>query len=215
MKTRSVIHLALWLSLPMVAPARADETNQVGRAEAPATVRVLDNQQKLGPGDRVTYRVLEDQDEPKSLVVTDSGHLDVPYYGLVPAAGKSSRELATEIKAMLEVQLYREATVILAIEIADRTRVAGKVFVTGQVRNPGGYEIPAGENFTISKAILSAGGFSDFSDKRGVKLVRSGPDGKQLFVVNVQDIWKKGELEKDLEVKPDDLIVVPARLLNY
>lgn len=215
MKTRFLFHLALCLSFPMVAPVRAEETNKVGRSDAPATAQVLDNQQKLGPGDRVTYRVLEDQDEPKSLVVTDSGHLDVPYYGLVPAAGKSSRELAGEIKALLEEQLYHEATVVLAIELADRTRVAGKVYVTGQVRSPGGYEIPAGESFTVSKAILSAGGFSDFSDKRAVKLVRNGPDGKKLLVVNVQDIWKKGELEKDLEVKPDDLIVVPARLLNY
>src|SRR4026207_743160 len=32
----------------------------------------LDNKQKLGPGDRIAYRVIEDQDEPRELLVTDS-----------------------------------------------------------------------------------------------------------------------------------------------
>jgi polysaccharide export outer membrane protein len=83
------------------------------------------------------------------------------------------------------------------------------------VRNSGGYEIPAGENFTVGKAILSAGGFSDFSDKKNVRLVRKTADGEKTFVVNVFDVWKKGDLQKDLVVQADDLIVVPARLVNY
>jgi protein involved in polysaccharide export with SLBB domain len=149
------------------------------------------------------------------LTVTDSGDLEVPYHGLVHAAGKTSRQLAHEIKTLLERQLYYQATVIIAVELVNKTRVTGKAYVTGQVRNPGGYEIPAGENFTISKAILNAGGFSDFSDKKNVKLIRKTGNGKATFIVNVHDIWEKGNLDKDLVVQPDDLIVVPARLVNY
>src|SRR5438876_11465940 len=191
----------------------ADATNTTARVwQTPA---VLDDRQKLGPGDRVTYRVIEDQDDPRSLTITDSGDLEVPYLGLVHAAGKTSLQLAKEVKGLLEKQLYYQATVIIAIEVVNKTRVSGKVYVTGQVRNAGGYEIPAGENFTVSKAILSAGGFSDFSDKRKVRLVRKTANGKQTFVINILAIWEKGNLDKDLVVQPDDLIVVPARLVNY
>jgi polysaccharide biosynthesis/export protein len=193
----------------------AAETNNPDLPPAIQTTTDLDNLHKLGPGDKVTYRVIEDKDEPRSLTVTDSGELDVPYYGLVRASGKTSRQVAREIKALLEKQLYYQATVIVAVEVVNKTRVAGKVYVTGQVRNTGGYEIPAGENFTVTQAIIRAGGFSDFSDKKNVRLVRKTAEGKKSFVINVVEIWEKGRLEKDITVQQDDLIVVPARLVNY
>ena len=176
---------------------------------------VLDDNQKLGPGDHVLYRVIEDQDEPRSLTVTDSGDLEVPYMGLVHAAGKTSLQLAKEVKAQLEQKLYYQATVIIAVELVNKLRVTGKVYVTGQVRNKGGYEIPANETLTVSKAILNAGGFSDFSDKKHVRLIRKTPEGERTFVVNVLDVWERSKLGEDLVIRPGDMIVVPARLLNY
>ena len=153
--------------------------------------------------------------DPRSLTITDSGDLEVPYFGLVHAAGKTSLQLARDVKAALEKKLYYQASVIIAVELVNKTRVTGKVYVTGQVRNKGGYEIPAGETFTVSKAILTAGGFSDFSDKKNVHLTRKTAQGKKTFTVNVLNVWEKGKLEEDLVVQPDDTIVVPARLLNY
>src|SRR6266481_6027331 len=97
----------------------AAEPNHLVLPEPAKAMDFLDNHQKLGPGDHVTYRVIEDQDEPRSLTVTDSGDLEVPYYGLVHAAGKTSLQLAREIKALLERQLYYQATVIIAIEVVN------------------------------------------------------------------------------------------------
>ena len=215
MKTPFITLLSICIAVRFVSAADNRETNNVIQPDSATPMAALDDRQKLGPGDRVTYRVIEDQDEPRSLTITDSGELDVPYYGLVQAAGKTSRQLAQDIKGLLEQKLYYRATVILAVELANRTRTSGKVYVTGQVRNKGGFDIPAGEGLTVSKAILSAGGFSDFSDKRNVKLIRKTAEGTKTFEVNVQEIWAKGSLEKDLVVQPNDLIVVPARLMNY
>ena len=196
-------------------PAMAGATNQLAPLDTVKVMELLDDHQKLGPGDRITYRVIEDQDEPRSLTVTDSGDVEVPYLGLVHAIGKTSLQLAKEIKALLEQKLYYQATVIIAVELVNKTRVTGKVYVTGQVRNRGGYEIPAGENLTVSKAILNAGGFSDFSDKKHVRLLRKTPEGERTYIVNVLDVWDKSKLDEDLLVQPDDTIVVPARLVNY
>lgn len=177
---------------------------------------VVAQEQRLGLGDKVSYRVIEDQEEPKSLTITDSGHLEVPYLGPVHAIGKTTQQLATDVKALLEKDLYYRATVVIGLELVNKTRVTGKVYVTGQVRNKGAFEMPAGETMTVGKAIVQAGGFSDFSDKKNVKLVRKSGDGKtQTFVINVVEVWEKGRLEKDMVVQPDDLIVVPARLVNY
>jgi len=215
MKMRFIMLIAVCFAARLGSAAETTETNRPVLADAVKSMAVLDDHQKLGPGDRVTYRVIEDQDDPRSLTITDSGDLEVPYLGLVHAAGKTSLQLAKEVKGLLEKQLYYQATVIIAVEIVNKTRVTGKVYVTGQVRNRGGFEIPGGETLTVSKAILNAGGFSDFSDKKNVRLIRKTANGKQTFIINVLDIWEKGNLDKDLVVQPDDLIVVPARLVNY
>ena len=215
MNSRFLILLCLCSTLRLAGAAETTVTNLVARPADATSMAALNDRQKLGPGDRVTYRVIEDQDEPRSLTITDSGELEVPYYGLVQAAGKTSRELAQEIKTLLEQKLYHRATVILAVELVNRTRTSGKVYVTGQVRNKGGFDIPAGEALTVSKAILIAGGFSDFSDKRNVKLIRKTAGATKTYEINVRDIWEKGKLEKDMLVQPNDLIVVPARLVNY
>jgi polysaccharide export outer membrane protein len=204
--------VALMIQCPQTSAA---DTNDLAWRLPVQTMDQLDDHQKIGPGDRLTYRVIEDQDEPRALSVADSGDLEVPYYGLVHATGKTSLELAKEVKGLLEQRLYYKATVIIAVEIVNKTRVNGKVYVTGQVKNRGGYDIPAAEEFTVSKAILSAGGFSDFSDKKNVRLIRKTATGKKTFVVNMVDVWEKGKLEKDLAVQADDLIVVPSRMINY
>ena len=104
---------------------------------------------------------------------------------------------------------------MISAEVINKTRVMGKVYVTGQVRNSGGFDIPAGDNLTVSRAILNAGGFSDFSDKRNVRLVRKTGSGKETRTVNVQEIWEKGRLDQDIVVQPGDLIVVPERLVKW
>ena len=127
MKMRFIMLIAVCFAARLGSAAEPTETNRPVLADAVKSMAVLDDQQKLGPGDRVTYRVVEDQDEPRSLTITDSGELEVPYYGLVQAAGKTSRQLAQEIKTLLERKLYYEATVIIAVELVNRTRSTGKV----------------------------------------------------------------------------------------
>jgi polysaccharide export outer membrane protein len=222
MSFRFYFRIGLCVAMQICA-ARAAETNSPAvAATSPAflkeTVRSmdsLDNKQKLGPGDHIAYRVIEDQDEPRELLITDSGDLEVPYLGLIHASGKTSLELAQQIKEALEKKLYYKATVMISAQVINKARVAGKVYVTGQVRNSGGYDLSAGEMMTVSRAILHAGGFSDFSDKRNVRLIRATQAGRETRTINVQEIWEKGAVDKDIPVRPGDLIVVPERLVKW
>ncbi len=178
------------------------------------SIESLDDKQKLGIGDRVSFRVIEDKEEAKGLIVTDSGEIDVPYLGRVKAADKTCQALAKEIKAALEKDLYYRATVILAIDQLNKKR--GSVYLVGQVRTSGAVEIPSDEVFTVSKAILRAGGFGDFADKKHVKVTRKteGKDNR-IMVVDLTEILERGQTEKDLTLEPGDLIYVPSRLLNF
>ena len=183
-----------------------------------ALMESLDDTKKLGPGDKITYRVLEDQDETAPLVVSDAGDVDVPYLGLVQAAKKSCKQLALTIKERLEKSTYRRATVIVSLQEINRKRILGKVYVVGQVRQSGPQEIPDDEVFTVSKVILKAGGFSDFADKHKVRLIHGGARNESATnttIINIAEIWEKGKTGNDVPVEADDLVYVPKRSVNF
>lgn len=174
---------------------------------------VPDDKYKLRPGDKVSYQVIEDREDPKVLVVADNGELDIPYLGRVTAAGKTCKQLCEEVKAQLEQELYYRATVIIALESANKW--LGRVYVWGQVRNQGALDMLVQENLTAGKAILRAGGFSDFANKKKVKVIRANaPPGQKIVELNMVEILEQGKTEKDITLEPDDIVVVPSRLIN-
>ena len=172
---------------------------------------VLDDKTRLGSNDYVSFRVVEDRDEESQhLRVNDNGELEVPYIGLVPASGKTCRELAYNIKAALEKEYYYHATVILAVDrVSEKSR--GRVYVYGSVKGQGPQELPPDETYTVSKAIIRAGGFGDFANKRKVKVTRKNG---QDFTVDLKRVIEEGRTDEDLALQPDDQIYVPQRLIN-
>ena len=111
------------------------------------------------------------------------------------------------------------ATVIIGLDVmAPKGTVSrGKIYLMGQVRAQGPMEIPADEEFTISKAILRGGGFGEYANKRKVKLIR--PTAKkgvtETKIIDLVEILEKGKTANDIVVQPEDLIIVPERGINF
>ena len=191
-------------------------TNTTGTSPVSLSGYVPDDKYKLRVGDKISLQILEDRDLPKGLLVADSGELDVPYVGRVSASDKTCKQLAEELKARLEKEYYHRATVIIALDVANK--LLGRIYVWGQVRNQGPIDVTVNENLTAGKAILRAGGFGDFANKKRVKVVRGGGGeggAKESFELNMVDILEKGKTERDVVLQPDDFIIVPSRLINF
>src|SRR5437870_3374399 len=217
--------LAAFLALPKPGRAQDSSSPPPSISKSPSTdlpsttstvmrtnsMTVLDDKKKLGSNDYVSFRVVEDRDnESQRLRVNDNGELEVPYVGLVPAQGKSCKELAYTIKGLLEREYYYHATVILAVDrVSEKSR--GRIYVYGSVKTQGPQEVPAEESYTVSKAVIRAGGFGDFANKRKVKLTRK--NGEE-FVVDLKRVIEEGHTDEDLVLGPDDQIYVPQRLIN-
>lgn len=202
--------------LNVAVPTPGVRTNGNALNHAAPKSYVADDQYKLRAGDRVSLQILEDREPAKSLIVTDSGELDVPYLGRLPAADKTCKELAAELKQQLEKEYYYRATVILGLDAANK--FLGRIYVWGQVRTQGPIDLAVGENLTAGKAVLRAGGFAEFANKKKVKVIRNvtaAPEGKQVFELNMADILEGGATEHDVLLRPDDLIIVPSRLINF
>jgi protein involved in polysaccharide export with SLBB domain len=191
-------------------------STNVSSAGMTNSMDALDDKHTLAIGDVLSFRIVEDEEEPRPLVVTDSGDLEVPYLGRFPAENRTCKQLARELKAALEKEYYYQATVIVAVNSMARSR--GKVYLVGPVRMPGPQELPSDEVLTLSKAILRAGGFTDFADKHNVKITRqesAGKSDKVTLVVDVGQIFDKGKTEKDVALKPGDLIYIPERMVRF
>ena len=212
------------------APLAASEaTVAPGTNVAPADAAVvssgyvIDDKHKLIPGDKISFQILEDRllkgpkgepkGDPRSLMVTDSSELDIPYIGRVSVADKTCKQLCEELKALLEREYYYRASVIIGLDQV--SKVLGKVYVLGPVRTQGPIDIPANETFTAGKAILRAGGFGDFADKKEVKVIRKTPTGNITYKLNMVEILEKGKTEGDMTLEPEDFVIVPQRAITF
>jgi polysaccharide export outer membrane protein len=196
----------------------APTTLSVTNLQAPASLSgyVPDDKYKLRKGDRISFQIMEDGDAPRLLIVTDSGELSFPYVGLLKVEDKSCKQMADELKVQLEKEYYYRATPVLALESANR--LLGRIYLSGAVRSLGPMDLMVNENLTVGKAILRAGGFAEFANKKKVKLMRgSGSDAttRQSFELNMDLILEEGRADKDMTVQPEDFIFVPSKLINF
>jgi polysaccharide export outer membrane protein len=79
-------------------------------------------------------------------------------------------------------------------------------FVDGEVKSPNRY--PYAGKTTVLKAIASAGDFTDFAQKKKVRLTRT--DGTSLIINCIKAL---SDPTLDVEVYPNDKIHVPRRIL--
>ena len=134
--------------------------------------------------------------QPHQEPIKEDSTITLPYIGAVVAAGKTAGQLQNEIHDLYVPKYYVRLTV---------TVIPGDLiyFVRGEVKAPG-REIYVGET-TVTKAITSAGDFTDFASHT-VWLIRANG---QRIKVKVDKALE--DSSKDPQVYPGDQIVVPRR----
>jgi protein involved in polysaccharide export with SLBB domain len=152
-------------------------------------------------GDTVTITLsggpVGEDPAPITESVKDDGTITMPDIGKVQAVGQTAGQLQDAIHDAY-VPKYRPH---LTVTVTTGDRV---YYVTGEVHQPN-RELYVGET-TVTRAITSAGDFTDFANRKSVWLIR----GKHRIKVNCDDILDHPE--KDPLVFPGDQIVGPRRL---
>jgi len=158
----------------------------------------------LGPGDvlHVTFYAGGDKQEDFTGEVSPSGNLTSPLIGDVPVAGATAHDVGDRMRAILARDFFVNPQVL--IEVKDFAR---KVFVSGEVRNPGAYSVQPG--LTVMSACTLAGGFTDFAALNRVKLMRSESGKSRTIEVDLSKV-RRGKAP-DMAVMAGDRIDVPHR----
>jgi len=160
---------------------------------------------KLQPTDVIIISVHGQPDLTTKTRLTADGYITFPLLGKVAARGLTVQELEQKMKALLEKDYLVTAQVVVFIEEYHPRQVS----VIGEVKNPGKYDMPGEKDMTLMQAIAMAGGFTKHADLTETKVMRMEAGAKKTITINVEDITKRGEKEKDIVLMAEDMVVVP------
>jgi polysaccharide export outer membrane protein len=156
----------------------------------------------LGPGDVVKATVYGSPDLAIETRVAESGNMTFPLLGEVHVGGLTTQQAEKKIGGLLEKGGYlKKAQVNLLIT----TVASQQVSVLGQVNRPGRYPVE-GTRKVLDLLALAGGIGAEGGDM--VTLVRNRNGKVTRETLDVVDMVRKGELNRDVEVAGGDIIFV-------
>ena len=205
----------MWVALLALTSAGfAAEPAKAGAASKPAAPVASYENQALNPMDKLSFRIQEDpvRGAPEQVSVTALYELHFPISRGAPdmisiqVKGKTLLQVRQELKAALDADYYRNATVEL--KLLDRSQKGGQILFYGSVRT---YTIPLapGEQKTLLEGVLQAGP-TEWANLKRVELQRIDPGTQkpEIKVIDVEAI-KNGDRKNDLLLQDGDRIKIP------
>lgn len=160
-----------------------------------------DKSYRVGVGDLLQIEVYDEPDLTKEVRVLTDGRISFPLLGAIEVAGIRIQELEKKITEKLAAQY------LVSPQVTVFVKEFSSVYVFGEVESPGSF--PLFGKMTVFEAIILAGGFTQVANLSKVKVIRTENDQKHTFVVDIEEITKRGNTSGDLELKANDRIIVP------
>ena len=155
---------------------------------------------RIMSGDVLQITVFQVQDFNREAQVDAGGNIVLPLIGGVPAAGKTVREVESEVARRLRAKYLQNPQVLVTIKDAVGLRVS----VQGAVKSPGVIQIRG--DTTLTTVLAQAQGFTDTADKSSVLVVRNTDQGRVAAKVDAGAILAGSA--PDPPIYGGDMIVV-------
>lgn len=155
---------------------------------------------RLQPGDKIHIEVYHDQDLSPSLQIRPDGKITLPLLGDIAAAGHTSIELRDQIATSLKDYITNPVVTVMVMETTPQV-----VYVMGEVNKPGTLPLVGGR-LSILQALAMAGGFTDFANKKDIRILRHGKNGMQTLRFNYKDALE--DSSEPLQLMPGDTVIV-------
>ena len=154
----------------------------------------------IGPEDALTITVWGDQRLSGAFLVRSDGRISVNLIGEVMASGKTPAKLSKEIEDILkEKEILRRPQVNVQVTAIN----SKKYSINGEVNKPGSFPLVVPTK--VLQALVNAGGFRDFANKKKIEIIR----GDQRLKFNWNEVIKGKKTEQNIFLQPGDIIIVP------
>lgn len=156
---------------------------------------------RVGPGDEVEVKLPFNGEYNDRVVVGPDGRFTLPLAGEIRAEGQTVEQLTAELDRRFARDLANPR-----VQVAIRAYASQRVFVGGEVNNPGLYTLPG--RVGAMEAILMANGFQDTARAAEVVLIRRGSEGRPMMRTIDVAGFVAGRSE-DVPLRAFDVVFVP------
>jgi polysaccharide export outer membrane protein len=173
---------------------------QAPAADIPAAGAAVESY-VIGPSDVLTITVWKEPTLSGTILVRPDGMISLALLGDVQASGMTPLQLADQISTKLKKYIQDPIVSVVISQIHSKV-----VYLLGEVQKKGPVEMTPG--MTLLEAISSAGGLTDFANKKKIYILRGEGGTHQRIPVHYKEALK-GDSTLNILLKPGDTIVVP------
>jgi polysaccharide export outer membrane protein len=162
---------------------------------------------QLGPGDKIAIRVWRHDDLDMDITIAPDGSITYPLVGRIVVAGMTYPVLVTKLGEAISEYYTDPQISVNILELHSQ-----KVFVIGEVTSPSVLQLS--NEMSILEALTIAGGINPSARTNNVLLIRGEIDKPELYTVDVQSIYAKGDTSQMVYLQRGDIIMVPTKTIT-
>ena len=159
---------------------------------------------RIGQQDLLEIRVFGVDELDQTVRVSGDGSITMPLLGRLDVAGLSKTEVERTIAGMLSERFVQDPQVTVFIKEFESRKVA----VSGEVREPGTYEMLGSK--TLLEMISMAGGLGAELGEEIIIFRRGDGNQTERLAVDLTRLVYQADPSVNLTVQPGDIIYVPA-----
>lgn len=175
------------------------------RGQQPIETQVTDPQYLIGPGDAVNIIVWRNPEVSMSVPVRPDGKITTPLVEDLPAAGRTSTQLARDIEKSLAKYIQEPVvTVVVTNFVGNYTE---QIRVIGQAAKP--QALPYRRDMSLMDVLIAVGGVTEFASGNRASVIRNVDGKQQKLAVRLDDLIKDGDVSANMAMRPGDILVIP------
>lgn len=184
----------------VVKPFGYDMFEQLQSAFLPGGVMPVPSDYVVGPGDSIEVTLFGKESANHVLTINNQGEIFVPELEPMKVAGLTFQELKMHI-----AEAVKQKTIGLKSSVSIASLRAIQVYVVGDVKTPGAYQLSSLS--TITNALFISGGPSQVGSLRNIELKRAG---KTIANLDLYDVFTKGDVTQDQRLQQGDVVFVDS-----
>lgn len=182
--------------------------NALPTVQQASSLLAEDAKYTLGPNDVIAIEVRRHPEFSGQYTVNSEGNIEYKFVGDVSVNSLTKAELREKLKEILA-----EYIISPDIDVSIAAYLSKVFFVVGEVRQPGKFYM-RGNTLTIREALVNAGLPTEAAAMRRCRLITPNNTGKNNYSdVNVYKLLYEGDLKENVDMKPGDVLYVPATII--
>jgi len=202
---RTSVLLIFWTAMPPAWVCAQPDASGTPPALQNAIAEVEGEQEyQIGPSDLLKIMVYQEPEMDRELRVSQNGLIPFPLVGTVKVGGLNVGQAVSLLQDKLGDYLVNPQVTILIKEYKKR-----KIFVLGEVKNAGAFQLPSDTPMTVLEAISLAGGFTDIAAPDKTRVLRKQNGKLETISDDLAKITKSKDQRDAITLRSNDIVFVP------